>query len=339
MTSRERVNAVLDGKRVDRLPRHTWTLPSIHMFRQEEYERLLEQFPDDIVPAARVYGTSGYSKGQAYQLGRYTDAWGAVWEVGEPGVTGEVKEPILSDWGKLDEYRIPWELLDESDFSLNEEHYRSTDKFVLATTHTRPFERLQFLRGTENVYMDLAYESPELIRLKDMLHEFSVRELSLWASSDVDGVAFIDDWGSQNNLLISPQMWREHFKPMYAEYCRILHAGGKRVFFHSDGNIEQIIPDLIEIGIDALNSQLFCMDLERLGREYAGSITFWGEIDRQHVLPFGSKEEIRAAVTRVYEALCRENHSGVIAQCEWGTDVSSEAIATVYQRWEELFEA
>lgn len=333
MNEKERVFAVLNQEKPDRVPRHTWTLPSIHMFRQHEYDLLQKQYPDDVGSAPKVYGRSRYARGNAYHVGTYTDEWGAIWEVGEPGVTGEVKKPPLADWKALDSYRIPWELLDDANFLVTEDHYRNSSQFVLATTHTRPFERLQFLRGTENVYMDLAYGAPELLQLKEMLHEFSLRELSQWGDSAVDGVAFIDDWGSQSSLLISPEMWREHFKPMYAQYVDILHGKGKKVFFHSDGNIELIIPDLIEIGIDALNSQLFCMDLEKIGQEYAGKITFWGEIDRQHVLPFGSRQEIRDAVERVYVSLVKNSETGVIAQCEWGTDVSMEAIAVVYEAW------
>ena len=109
----------------------------------------------------------------------------------------------------------------------------------------------------------------------------------------------MDDWGSQKALLVSPDMWREIFKPMYKDYCDILRKKKKYAFFHSDGHIRAIYPDLIEIGVDAVNSQLFCMDIEELDREFGGRITFWGEIDRQHVLPFGSEEEVRAAVRRV----------------------------------------
>jgi uroporphyrinogen decarboxylase len=150
----------------------------------------------------------------------------------------------------------------------------------------------------------------------------------------VDGISFMDDWGSQHTLLISPKLWREFYKPLYAEYCRMIHAAGKFVFYHSDGHIFDIIPDLIEIGVDALNSQLFCMDIEEIGRRYRGQVTFWGEIDRQHVMPFGTVAEVQAAVQRVRAAL-DDGRGGVIAQCEWGIDVSAENVAAVFAAWEE----
>ena len=158
--------------------------------------------------------------------------------------------------------------------------------------------------------------------------------MRLWAATAVDGVSFMDDWGTQRALLISPPLWRELFKPLYREYCEILHAAGKWAFFHSDGHIAAIYPDLIEIGVDAVNSQLFCMDLEELGRRYGGQITFWGEIDRQGVLPWGTPEQVREAVRRVRRALDR-GRGGVIAQCEWGINDPYENIEAVFAAWEE----
>ncbi|HUV88557.1 MAG TPA: hypothetical protein VMY80_02805 [Anaerolineae bacterium] len=118
---------------------------------------------------------------------------------------------------------------------------------------------MQFLRGTENLMMDLAWGVNQVYRLRDLVHEFFMREIALWTKTDVDGISFMDDWGTQTNLLISSQMWREVFKPLYADYCQLIHGTGKFAFFHSDGHIVSIIPDLIEIGVDAVNAQLFCL--------------------------------------------------------------------------------
>ena len=91
---------------------------------------------------------------------------------------------------------------------------------------------------------------------------------------------------------------------------------------------------LIEMGVDALNSQLFCMDIEEIGVQFRGQITFWGEIDRQHTLPFGSVEDVHKSVRRVRGGLEHER-GGVIAWCEWGNDVPRENIEAIYQAWEE----
>jgi len=112
-----------------------------------------------------------------------------------------------------------------------------------------------------------------------LVHEFYRQHVALWCLTGVDAIVIGDDWGSQSVLLISPRQWRRLFRPLYADYFAQAHSAGKRVFFHSDGMIREIIPDLIDIGVEALNSQLFCMDIEEIGRTFRGQLTFWGEID------------------------------------------------------------
>ena len=332
MDSRERVIRTLRFEQPDRAPRDLWRLPGVEMFHQEALKAVLEQFPEDIVKPPFQYGPGDRETGIPHQIGTYTDAWGCVWQVGEPGVIGEVKGPPLADWSTLTAYKPPFEILEQADLSQVNRFCAETSRFVLAGTTVRPFERMQFLRGSEALYLDLGWETAELYTLRDMLHEFFLRDLELWIKTDVDGISFMDDWGAQRHLLISPKQWRSLFKPLYKDYCDLIHSAGKFVFFHSDGYIADIYPDLIEIGVDAINSQLFCMDIEALGRRFKGQITFWGEIDRQQVLPFGTLEEVREAVRRV-RAVLDDGQGGVIAQCEWGNDVSAETVRAVFEAW------
>ncbi len=340
MTSRERVKRALRFESPDRAPRELWALPGIAMFRRDEMDALLARYPSDFASPAVTHGTgpdvrygTGYrSRGTPAVVGTYVDEWGCPFTVAEPGVIGEVKAPPLADWSALDHLRPPDEMLELADFSRVDAGCAATDKYVLAGTTVRPFERMQFLRGSEALFMDLAWGSAELLRLRDLVHEFFLREIECWVRTDVDAISFMDDWGSQRGLLISPKMWREFFRPLYVEYVDLIHGAGKQVFFHSDGHIFDIIPDLIEIGVDALNSQLFCMDIEEIGRRFRGRITFWGEIDRQQVLPFGTPADVTAAVRRVRAAL-DDGRGGVIAQCEWGNDVPAENVAAVFEAW------
>jgi len=193
------------------------------------------------------------------------------------------------------------------------------------------------MRGTEDLYMDLAMGEPNVEKLAKMLHEFNMRELEKLVNTDMDGFSFMDDWGSQISLLINPKLWRQVFKPMYKDYCDLAHSKGKYVFFHSDGYIESIYPDLIELGVDAVNSQLFCMDIEKLVDNYGDKITFWGEIDRQKILPFGTTEDVKKAVDRVANAVISKNgkRTGAIAQCEWNSHDSYENVLAVFDRWNE----
>jgi len=332
MTSRERVRAALTFSTPDRPPRDLWPLPYISLFRKQELDAMLERFPVDFGRPELSPGSDDADIQKLAHAGTYRDEWGSVWQVGEPGVIGEVKEPILSDWSELRTFRPPWQFLRSRNWDNVNRDCDASPLFMVSATCARPFERLQFLRGPENLYMDLAYGPEEVRRLIGMVHDYYREDVLSWSRTNVDAVSLMDDWGSNTSLLINPATWRELFKPIYSEYCDIIKGAGKFVFFHSDGNIEAIYPDLIEIGVDALNSQLFCMDIERLGELYRGKITFWGEIDRQRILPFGTTAEVYAAVRRVRRAL-DNGRGGVIAQCEWGKDNCAGNIAAVFEAW------
>ena len=165
------------------------------------------------------------------------------------------------------------------------------------------------------------------------MHAFYCELLEGWARTDVDALRFMDDWGSQRALLIAPALWRALFKPMYRDYAQIAHTHGKRLFMHSDGHIAAIYPDLVEIGIDAVNSQLFCMGVANLA-PFAGRITFWGEIDRQHLLSHGTPDEVARAVRDVHHHLWRKG--GCIGQCEFGAAARPENVRQVYATWNSL---
>lgn len=332
MTSRERMFRTLTFQYPDRAPRQVWTLPYIEMFRAAEMEAVQARYPADMGRPDFTFGKGRLSAGTPHVVGSYRDEWGCVWHSAEPGVAGEVKEPPLADLAALDTFRPPYEILTGGDFSrVNASHAAST-LWMNAPTTIRPFERMQFLRGTEALLMDMAWGRAEFFRLRELVHEFYLAELEIWLKTELDGITFMDDWGSQQNLLISPRMWREFFKPLYAEYCARAHAAGKMVFFHSDGQISSIYPDLVEIGVNAVNSQLFCMDIEDLARRFRGKITFWGEIDRVWVLSRGSVADVQAAVRRVRRAL-DDGRGGVIAQCSWETQMPRENIEAVFETW------
>lgn len=121
--------------------------------------------------------------------------------------------------------------------------------------------------------------------------------------------------------------------PLYRDYINIAHSHNKKIFMHSDGNILLIYPELIGLGLDAINSQLFCMGIENL-KPFAGKITFWGEIDRQYLLPYGSADEIQAGVQKIYDNLWK--NGGCIAQCEFSIGGKPKNVYKVYSAWDEI---
>lgn len=333
MTPRERMLRSLEFRRPDRVPRDIWCLPLVRLkCGSAALDAFWSRWPTDLTHAPGRTQSPGRTEGDAYAIGTYRDEWGCVFESVQAGVIGEVKHPILEDYAKLPTLRPPLEALELKVDEINA-FYRSSDRFVLSGCCARPFERLQFIRGSENLYMDIAEDSEDFRQLFKLVADFYRREMEAWARTDVDALMFMDDWGSQRALLIDPAQWRRLFKPLYAEYCQIARAAGKKIFMHTDGYVMDIYPDLIEIGVDAVNSQLFCMDLEEIGRRYKGKITFWGEIDRQHVMSSPNPEDGRRATQRVIETLYSPE-GGVIAQFELGLQLP--IADAIFQTWADL---
>ncbi len=330
MTSRELVKKTLEFSNTGRVPRQLWTLPWADSHYPGAADNLQAEFPDDLVSVLGYYREALHTQGDPYKEGIYVDPWGCIFENRQSGIIGEAKEPIVNDWSDTARVHFPVEAL-SVDISKVNEFCRKTDRFVMAGCCPRPFEQLQFMRGTEALYVDLALEDEGLEAFIRKLHSFYIKELELWAQTEVDALLFMDDWGSQQSLLINPETWRKIFKPLYADYVRIAHGSGKKVFMHSDGNILQIYPDLIEIGVDAVNSQIFCMGLENLA-PFAGKITFWGEMDRQHLLVEGTPTQIAQAVRDTKRLLSAQG--GVIAQCEFGPGASPERVRAVFETWQ-----
>lgn len=327
LTPRERVIRTLRFEGVDRPARDVWLLPAAFFGREKELQALLDAYPSD-------FGPSGYKdpvdESPLYEPGEWTDPWGSRWVNIQRGMIGEVKYPALSDWSKLAHWKPPYHLLGKGFEEVNRT-CASHNRFVYLGC-PRPFERMQFLRGSENLYMDLAWGVREVRILLDMVHDFYLQHLRYVVQTDVDAVFFMDDWGAEHSLLISPAMWCEYFKPLYKDYCDMAHSHGKFAFMHSDGYILPLYEHLIEIGVDAINSQLFTMPIEEIGRRFKGRITFWGELDRQRILPFGTPDDVRRAVERVKAALW-DDRGGVIGQAEFNKDQPLENIRAFFEAW------
>jgi len=333
ITSRELVHRTLDFAGPPRAPRDLWVLPIAAEQYTDEIAEIEREFSSDFISISGHERAIAATQGEPFSIGEYTDEWGCTFVNIQHGVIGEVKKPIVNDWSTdCSRIHIPREWLTIDRDAVNRD-CAATERFALCGVCPRPFEQLQFLRGSEDFYMDLADPPPAMLAFMKKFHAFYCDVLEAWARTDVDALSIMDDWGSQRSLLISPELWRELFKPMYRDYAQIARSHGKKLFMHSDGHIAAIYPDLIEIGIDAVNSQLFCMSVETLAA-HAGKITFWGEIDRQHLLPNGTTSDISQAVSSVHEHLWRDG--GCIAQCEFGPAARPENIREVFAAWDSL---
>jgi len=333
-SSRELIYKTLEFDNPSRAPYNSWMLPWARNNYPAEVEAISARFPDDIAFSCGKLPVPTIAKGDMYIPGTASDDWGCIFTNRQSGIIGEVKNPIVieENWEDFDNVHIPkeWLTFDAEDVN---RYCKSTDKFVLAGACPNPYERMQYIRGTENLMIDIALENEGFLSSLNKIHTFYCELLELWAKTDVDALHMMDDWGTQRSLLISPAAWRKIFKPLYKDYSDIAHRNGKKFFMHSDGYILDIYPDLIEIGLDAVNSQLFCMDFDKLA-EFKGKITFWGEIDRQHILPYGTREDVYAAVQKVYDHLW--HNGGCISQYEFSIGTNPKNAFYVHEAWEKL---
>jgi uroporphyrinogen decarboxylase len=332
-TPRELVRKTLEFRSPERVPRQIWTSRWAKNHYKEELAAIQADFPDDIVMAGGSFRTPLRGYGVPSAVGTFIDEWGCIYTNIQQGIAGEVKDPLITDLNDLSKLREPVEILTLDADKVNEA-CAGTDRFVITAASVRPFERLQFILGSENAYIALGEEEDGLFVLLDRLHRHYKKEIESWCRTDIDGLWFMDDWGSQRSLLISPEKWRRIFKPMYKDYIDILHLNGKKAFFHSDGYTLDIVPEMIELGTDAINLQIFCIGLDKL-RQYKGKITFWGEIDRQHILADGTPDDNRRAVLAVRDALY-DPSGGVIAQCEFGPGARPENVRAVFETWNRI---
>ena len=159
------------------------------------------------------------------------------------------------------------------------------------------FESAWYLRGLDNMLMDFYLREEFAVKLLDKVTELKVQLAKKWTSAGIDIIVTADDVGTQKGLMMSPDIYRKLIKPRLGKVIDAAKSVNEDVliFYHSDGDIEEIIPDLIEIGVQILNPiQPECMDPKKVKSQYIDKISFWGTVGTQTTLPFGTPEEVKA---------------------------------------------
>jgi uroporphyrinogen decarboxylase len=176
------------------------------------------------------------------------------------------------------------------------------------------FERAWSLRGFEALSVDLAEDPDFVAELLDRIAAIQVALAERFVELGVDGGYFGDDYGAQRSLLMSPRMWRTLIKPRLARLFAVFRARGLPVILHSDGDIAVIVPDLVEIGLTALNPvQPEVLDLGWLKRTFGDRLAFYGGVSTQSVLPYGTPVEVHAAVRRAVATLASDGTGLLLA--------------------------
>jgi uroporphyrinogen decarboxylase len=171
------------------------------------------------------------------------------------------------------------------------------------------FERSWNLRGFENALMDALAEPDFYAEMLDRLTDLYLAFVEYTADLPVDAIMFGDDWGDQRGVILGPERWRKFIKPRWARIYQEVHARGKLVVSHCCGSVGAIMPDIIEMGLDVLESvqpEAADMNPYELKRKWGDKITFWGGLGTQSTIPFGTPQEIGREVRR----LCAEMGRG-----------------------------
>ncbi len=269
----------------------------------------------------------------------------AGWEPSEPGMTefGYVWESLdatmgqpharpLADWDRIDDYVPPDPHAPGRFDALPAWCEQEKDRFRIcsASVAITGFNNATFLRGYEEFMMDLALHPDRVERLLDIVFGFEDAIIDEVCKFDFDCIKFGDDWGTQHGLMVSLDTWRKFFRPRYADQFARIHAAGKKVWFHSCGDVHSILGDFIDIGVDVLELlQPDVFGIDRLADEFGGKVCFCCSVDHQRVAVPGTKDEIFAYAEKLVKRLGAFD-GGFIAYIE---DYSSLGMTEQNYQW------
>ena len=273
----------------EHIPVSLGILPSAWLKHGHALERIADRYPLLFAnPPKGERDYAGLVKG-TYAAGTHVDAWGCVWENAHHG-----QEAIVT------RHPVP-----------TREAVRSlcAPTADVGLPHGFMYLRLADLRGFEELMVDFAEEPPELQMLIDVVLEYNVRQVKLLLERRDPGTAaeptilyFGDDLGMQTSLPMSPDAWRRYLKPCYAKLYGMCKERGYLVYMHTDGHILEIIPDLIECGVDVINPQYRANGLGELVAVCKRRVCVDLDLDRQ-LFPFCTPADILDHIRGAVEAL------------------------------------
>jgi uroporphyrinogen decarboxylase len=319
MTSRERVLTALHREPPDRVPAVLYGelvgyVPSIAQMLAEKCGGVapLDYFGFDITsfslePTRKQNDYGSYIPGDSHTT---VDEWGVGWKSGSHLHYAEILHPLRNlSLKEIRQYPFP-DLDEEYRYQHVGDKNIELHKKGLATAYFAGsiFETAWYMRGMEQLFMDIMTEPEIAVFLLDRITEIVAGSARHLAAADLDLLILGDDIAMQTGMMMSLDMWREFFKP---RLMRVIRAAKEvkpsiLVFYHSDGNVWDAIPDLIEAGIDVLNPvQPECMDPAQVKNEFGDRLSFFGTISVQRTMPFGTPDDIRTEVRTRMETIGR----------------------------------
>lgn len=301
------------------IPVSIWLLPATWKRHGAALEELAARHPVLFPPERREFRQMSEASG-SYREGTHVDEWGCVWSNLHEGMAAIVTGHPIPRREDVRTFKPPAEITGNM-------------------PHGFMFLRLFDLRGFEEMMVDFAEEPPELQMLIDMVLQHNLKSLEVRLKTHRDPTMYFgDDNGMQTSLPISPAAWRKYIKPCYKQVFNRCKQAGIYVYFHTDGCIHEVIPDMIECGADVINPQFRANGLDNLVRTCKGKVCVDLDLDRQ-MLPFGTPDDIYRHVRQCVEAL-GDPAGGLWLLAECGPDVplaNIEAVCCALEEYRDWF--
>ena len=262
-----------------------------------------------------------------WKTGLLLDRWGIGYDINSDGIC-VVRHPLR---GKSAAEVLAYEAPDpdvKGNFDLVAQDLKKFSKeyLVVPSGYGGIFERAWMLMGYEELLMGLALGEKSVQVLLEKIFEYKLAMAKFTVDLGFEIGHTGDDFGWQRGLMISADMWRKYFKPLYKKLYRVFKDAGLPVMFHSCGNVTDLLGDLVSIGLDVIEPVQRVMDFAHLKKEFGKHLTFWGGVGTQTVLPFGTPQEVRAETAHVIETLGRGGGLIIAPDQEIMADVPPENV-------------
>ena len=285
-------------------------IPARIVFSDASWDQLRHDLEDVLIHHPRYFpnfqkGQRDYDnyefRAQARAGEDFADNYGCVWHGEVNGIVGIVEGHPLEDWDALEDFQMPdpeTQLpLGPVDWDTVREQMRlRTERGELrmaGTEHGFLFLRLYYLRGFENLMVDMATEEPRLDRLIEMITQYTEYQVRRYLDMGIDVYGVAEDLGAQTASVMGPRMFDRWIAPAYRRIIDPCHERGVHVHNHSDGYVMDIIDRLIDVGMTICNIQDLVNGVDDIARELKGRVCVDLDVDRQSVVPYGTPREIR----------------------------------------------
>lgn len=305
MTRRETVINVLNHRQTD-------IVPYFAEFTQEAHDRIAsylndENFDDKWGLYLKYMQYWGWPTEIKDRRGYFKDDFGVVWNrSGVDKDIGVVDEYLIKD---IENYSYTFPTIDEKRIRKEYDDMikKREDEFLIAGFGFTVFERAWSLIGMENVLMYMIISEVRLENIFERICEYNIKLINIALEYDeIDGIYFGDDWGQQRGLIMGPKYWKKFIKPCIKKMYDTVKSKGKYIVQHSCGDVQDVFPDLIELGLDCYQTfQPEIYDIKKIKKEYGNDLSFWGGVSTQQLLVDSSVDKVKSETKRIMEIMSK----------------------------------